>query len=277
MLQAQATFDAKIGVSNEVLVYQALWRRSHDRYDRGFANGLEKSMLFRLSAVLLVFSTGLVHAGAWKGEAGAGLLTTSGNSETESLNGKFLLDWTSAPWKNSFTATALNNGDTDGRTAERYTVGDQLDYNFTERDYAFGAIDWEKDLFGPTRERTAETVGYGRHVLIGPVHFLDAEIGAGARQSEEQGTGDKESEAIGRFGGKYRWVISDTSQFAQSVKVEYGSSNTFTEAVSELKLSIIGNLFAAVAFTVRNNTDVPPDTEKTDTVTSFNLSYAFEM
>ncbi len=31
----------------------------------------------------------------WKGEAGAGLLTTSGNSKAQSFNGKFLLDWKS--------------------------------------------------------------------------------------------------------------------------------------------------------------------------------------
>lgn len=199
----------------------------------------------------------------------------SGNSETQSVTGKVLLDYVESKWKNNFTATALSNGDEEDTTAERYTAGDKLDYNFTDRDYIFGAIDYEKDLFGGFRERTAETAGYGRHVLTGPVHTLDAEIGAGARQTEEQDTGDKESEAIGRLGGKYQWTISETSAFAQSLKVESGSSNTFTEALSELKLSVVGNLFAAISFTARNNSDVPPDTKKTDTFTSVNLSYTF--
>jgi putative salt-induced outer membrane protein len=225
-----------------------------------------------LAALLL--SPSLAHA-EWKGEAGAGLLTTSGNSESESFNGKFLLDWKQAPWKNAFSATAINQGDEDGRTAERYTVGDKLDWHINDRDYLFGAVDWEKDLFGGIRERTAETVGYGRHLLMGPVHTLDAEIGAGARQTEEQDTGDKENEAIARAGGKYRWKISDHSAFAQSVKVEYGKSNTYTEAISELKLGIVGNLFASLSFTLRNNSDVPEDTRKTDTFTAVNLSYGF--
>jgi putative salt-induced outer membrane protein len=231
-------------------------------------------MLRRCTFAALLMAPALAQA-AWKGEAGAGLLTTSGNSETESFNGKFLLDWTQEVWKNSFTATAVNNGDEDGRTAERYTVGNKLDWNFSERDYLFGAVDWEKDLFGGFRERTAQTAGYGRHILTGPIHLLDAEIGAGARQTEEQDTGDKENEAIGRVGGKYQWKISDTSTFSQSLKVEHGKRNTFTEAVSELKLSIVGNLFAALSFTARNNSDVPDDTEKTDTFTAVNLSYAF--
>lgn len=217
------------------------------------------------------------HAGDWKGEAGAGLLATSGNSETQSINGKFLLDYLQARWKNAFTATALNNGDEDGTTAERYTVGNKLDYNLDPKNYLFGAVDFEKDLFGGFRERTAETVGYGRHILTGPVHTLDAEIGGGARQTEEQGTGDKQNEAIVRAGGKYVWKISETSAFAQALKVEYGKSNTFTEAISELKLSVLGNLFAAVSFTTRNNSDVPVDTKKTDTFTAVSLSYAFTL
>lgn len=211
----------------------------------------------------------------WKAEAGAGLLITSGNSETQSLNGKFSLEALSERWKNRFSASGLNNGDEEGTTAERYTVGDQLDYNFDPRNYAFAAVDWEKDRFGGFRERTSETLGYGRHILTGPVHVLDAEVGAGARQTEVQDTGEQQDEFIGRLGGKYQWKISDTSQFLQSLKVESGQENTFTEAVSELKLSIIGNLFLSLSFTARNNSDVPPDTQRTDTFTAISVSYAF--
>ncbi len=231
-------------------------------------------MVRRTAFAVMLVAPAIAHS-EWKGEAGAGLLTTSGNSKAQSFNGKFLLDWKSGEWRNHLNAVAINNGDEEGRSAERYSVGDKLDYNFTERDYLFGAVDWEKDLFGGFRERTAETAGYGRHILLGPVHTLDAEIGAGWRETEEQDTGDKQSEAIGRAGGRYQWKISDTSAFAQSLKVEYGNSNTFTEAISELRMSVVGNIFASISFTVRNNSDVPPDTRKTDTVTSVNLSYAF--
>lgn len=232
-------------------------------------------MLRRTGFALLLTLPLAALGGEWKGEAGAGLLATSGNSETESLNGKLVLDYIHERWKNSFTAIAINSGDEEGRTAERYSAGNKLDYSFTERDYIFGALDWEKDLFGGYRERTSEVVGYGRRILTGPVHTLEAEIGAGARQTEEQDTGIDENEAIGRVGGKYGWILSETSAFAQSLKVESGSSNTFTEAVSELKLSVVGNVFAAISFTWRNNSDVPADTDKTDTVTAVSLSYAF--
>lgn len=231
-------------------------------------------MIHRAALSILLFLPAVAMAD-WKGEAGAGLLTTSGNSETQSLNGKFALDYLSPQWKNAFVATALNNGDDEGTTAERYTAGNKLDYNLDPQNYLFGAVDYEKDLFGGFRERTSETIGYGRHILTGPVHKLDAEIGGGARQTEEQETGTRDDDLIGRLGGKYGWAISETSAFAQSLKLESGEVNTFTEAITELRLSVIGNIFVSLSFTVRNNSDVPADTKRTDSFTSVGLSYQF--
>ncbi|MGQ0501269.1 MAG: DUF481 domain-containing protein [Panacagrimonas sp.] len=231
-------------------------------------------MIRRAVPALVLLLPAAAHA-EWKGQIGAGLLTTSGNSETQSLNGKLGLDYLSPQWKNTFTATAINNGDDDGRTAERYTIGDKLDYNLDPQNYLFGAVDYEKDLFGGFRERLVESVGYGRHILTGPVHTLDAEVGGGARQTQEQNTGDREDDLIGRLGGKYQWAISETSAFAQALKVEAGEENTFTEAISELRLTVIGSLALSLSFTVRNNSDVPPDTKRTDSFTSIGLTYAF--
>ena len=226
-----------------------------------------------LCALLLIPCA--ASAQPWSGDLAAGFLATSGNSETRSLNGKLALVYDRDVWQNSFAASALGSSDNDTTTAERYTVGDKLDYNFSEQDYWFGTVEWEKDLFGGIRERTSETVGYGRNVLTGPVHLLDLEIGAGARQTEANVTGERESELIGRLAGKYAWTLSETSAFVQTLKVESGDSNTFTESVSELKLAIVGNLHAMLSYTVRNNSDVPAGTDKTDTFTAVNLSYSF--
>lgn len=233
-----------------------------------------RRVVCRTACATLILVPTLADA-AWKGEASAGLLTTSGNSETQSINAKFVVDYLAVRWKNHFSAAALNNGDEQGTSAERYTVGDQLDYNFNPQNYMFGAVDYEKDLFGASRERVVETLGYGRHILTGPVHTLDAELGAGARQTVEQETRERQDEFIGRFTGKYGWKISPTSAFSQALRVESGAQNTFSETISELKLSIIGDLFLSLSFTLRNNTDVPPQTKKTDTLTAVSVAYSF--
>lgn len=233
-------------------------------------------MRYFVLALLIGSAAGPLQAeSSWGGDAALGLLTTSGNSESSTLNAKFELVYRNAPFRNTFSASAINGEQENIRTTERYTASDKLEADFTERDYVFAAADYEKDLYGGVRERTSEALGYGRHILLGPVHTLDADLGVGARQTEAQITGERSNDVIGLGSVKYRWTLSDTSSFGQTVKVESGQSNTFTESVTELKLSVIGNVFAGVSFTARNNSDVPAGTRKTDTFTAVNLSYRF--
>lgn len=217
----------------------------------------------------------------WSGELSAGSTVTTGNSESSTINAKGELVYQSKIWRNTFNGNAIRTETTDPVTdddvvtAERYLAGNKTDFNFTERDYAFLALEFEKDLVGPTRERTSETAGYGRKVLTGPAHLLEAELGAGARQTEEQGTLEKNNDFIGRGRVAYKWNFSETSYFGETVKVESGDSNTTTESVSELRVSLIGKLFALGSYTVRTNSDVPAGTKKTDTVTALSLGWTF--
>jgi len=215
----------------------------------------------------------------WSGELSAGLVMTTGNSQSASTNAKGEGVFNSERWRNTFTGAAIKAEQTTAGvevvTAERYTVGNKTDFNFTDRDYAFFALEFEKDLIGPVRERTSETAGYGRKVLTGPAHLLELEIGAGARQTEAQVTAERFDDFIGRGRGAYKWNFSETSYFGETVKVESGDSNTFSESVTELRVSLVGKLFALGSYTVRQNSDVPPGARKTDTITAVSLGWTF--
>lgn len=230
---------------------------------------------FRILALTGMLATPVAHSAPWWGEASLGVLTTSGNSETRSINGKFTLDYASSSWSDELVAQAVNAADGGETTGERYLLTNKLDYTFFEQNYAFLATDFEKDMFGGVRDRTSQTAGLGRHVLGGPRHRLDIELGAGARQQREQASREKDSDLIGRFGVDYRWNLSETSGIRQRLKVESGKANTFSESVSELRLYVIGNLFASVVLTVQNNSDVESGVKHTDSTTAVNFSYAF--
>lgn len=228
-----------------------------------------------LGLPLLALAPGVANAVPWWGEASLGVLNTSGNSETSSANGKFTLDYLQGNWRNAFLSQALfaaQDGDT---TSERYLVTDKVDYTFFEQNYVFLAGDFEKDLYGGIRQRTSQTAGLGRHFMTGPKHFLDIELGAGARQQTEQESRDKDSDLIGRFGADYQYKINDNSGFRETIKVESGEANTLSQSVTELKLYVIGNLFASIIFTVQNNSQVDPGIKHTDSTTALNFSYAF--
>ncbi len=211
----------------------------------------------------------------WSGAVSGGYIRTSGNSSTSATNLKFELDYTDLPWRNELTGAAAN-GHTGGNTsAEQYAIGDKLKFNFDEVDYAFGDITFDSDRFSGIAENFAESAGYGRRLLMTEHQTLDAELGAGFSEQQRVGENGYEIQPIVTIGGKYEYAFSNTSQFIQTLRTEIGSKNTFVNPVSQLKLNIIGALFAALNYEVRYNTTVPAESRHTDIITSVNFGYGF--
>ena len=88
-------------------------------------------------------------------------------------------------------------------------------------------------------------------------------------------TGLTDEDVIGRARLAYKWIFRSDSHFGETLKTESGDSNTFTESVTELRLALVGKLYAQASYTVRQNSKVPAGTEKTDTITAFSLGWTF--
>lgn len=239
-----------------------------------------------LFAGVLMVVCGSAMAEGFGGKFSLGAIATSGNSETSTVNFGISLKLDQAAWHHGVKGTAVHarsetTDDATGQsrtqtTSERYTASLRSARDFSETDYLYAQVDFDKDLFGGVRERTAETVGYGRRLLHSEAHKLDLELGAGARQLRPQGEGaERVSDAVGRAALRYDWTITPTSRFSQSVSVESGDENTYTESVSELKLAVIGSVFVNLGFSAQNNSEVPAGTQRTDTTSSVSLSYEF--
>ena len=209
-----------------------------------------------------------------EGSIKLGYLATTGNTETSSLNTGFDAAYSINRWTHEARGLAINATENEVTTAEAYELGWKSGWDFTEKDYLFGQLDWRKDRFGGFDTQFSQTVGYGRRILGGPVHRLDANVGAGARQSEDQ-LGVTQDETIVTGDLDYRWKFSETAEFKQTLRVEAGDENTFTEAVASIAATLVGNLRLVASYTYRNNSDVPLGSEKTDTRTAISLEYGF--
>lgn len=211
---------------------------------------------------------------ALAGSVELGYLATSGNSETTSLNGKFLLQYEQEIWRHGFLAQAVRATDDGALTAERYQAATKSDYKFGAYNYLFIALNYDSDEFSGYERRTSEAVGYGRRILDSDTQLLDLEIGAGARQVELV-DGTRQSDRILRLAGNYKWTITETSNFSQTVAVETGEDNTYSESVTAVTANVLGALALKVSYTVKRNSEVPPGVENTDTYTSVSLLYSF--
>ncbi len=208
------------------------------------------------------------------GEAELGIVTTSGNTNTRSVNARAKLRYLADPWRHELRAEGLRTSDGSTITAERYLVSGKSDYHFRPHDYLFGTVRYEDDRFSGYDYQFSEALGYGHRALDGPGLTLDLEIGAGGRHSREQG-GRRRDVGIVRGGARLGWDISPTARFTEELLVESGSDNTYSESVSALKVKINGNFAMKLSLTVKNNSAVPPGIRHTDTLSAVTLAYDF--
>ncbi|MCF6255084.1 MAG: DUF481 domain-containing protein [Gammaproteobacteria bacterium] len=231
--------------------------------------------LFLLAAV----STGnaadpQVADGSWKGDVELGIVTTTGNTETETINAKAKAVTEREKWRHTVSLESLNTSNGGDTTAERYVVNGQSDYKFGEHNYFFVMINYENARFSGYDYRVSEALGYGRRVIDKAALALDLEIGPGARQSKLS-TGGNEDEFTLRGAAKLAWKVSDTSTFTTDLSVDAGEDTTVTKSVTALTAQINGSLATKITYTIKNTSDVPVGVEKTDTETAVTLVYSF--
>jgi putative salt-induced outer membrane protein len=233
-----------------------------------------RSLVFLTSLALAAPLSAAEQDDPLEGSVKFGYLATTGNTETSSLNTNFESKYIAGDWHHEALASAINASESKVTTAEAYEAGWKSGWDFTDRDYVFGRLNWRKDRFGPFDTQFSQTVGYGRHIIDTDVHDLVGEVGFGARQSEDQqGVNQNETIVTGLL--NYTWSFSETSEFGQAFRVEVGSDNTFSESVTSITARLVGALNLVASYTIRNNSDVPVGTEKTDTRTAISLEYAF--
>lgn len=212
--------------------------------------------------------------GPISGKAAAGYLATSGNTESTNANAAFELLYERDIWTHEFALNgvmATNDGNTE---AEAYAFTYEGRRDLGERGYFFTALDWERDEFSAFDQRISETLGYGRRLVRTDSHELNFEIGAGARQAERR-DGTTRDDAIGRSTLDYVWTVNDTTEFSQDLVIESGSANTRTQAVSELRARLFGDVALVLSYRIKRNSNVAPGIEKTDSYSAISLEYAF--
>ncbi len=210
----------------------------------------------------------------WHGEGEFGLAITSGNSDTETLNGSINLVNKLELWRHTIDAKALSVSDNESTTAERYTFGYKADRTLSDNDYIFGAFRYDDDRFSGFDFQSTITAGYGRRLFETNRSSLDVEIGLGYRFAETA-DGEDQDGITARLYGDYLYKVSNNSVFTQSLLIEPSTDNTFTESISAFKVGFAEKLALKLSFTARNNTDSPAGTTSTDTITSAAVVYSF--
>ncbi len=238
-----------------------------------------KKTLMTIGMTAAIAASGMVQA-EWIGDAELGISASGGNTENTTTNAKLDMDTAKDSWRHNIFADAYYAKDDDTKTAERYALGYKPRYFVSDRDYVFGILRYDQDEFSFIDGRTTEVVGVGRQFISTPKHYLDGEIGVGARQTDyvvdPTTVNLDDNEVIYFLGGKYTGRISESARFSETLRAEIGEDNNYYESITGLGLAVTGSLSAKISYTVRHNTDVVGvKGKKTDTLTGVNMVYSF--
>jgi putative salt-induced outer membrane protein len=230
-----------------------------------------------------LFITSPAHAD-WTGKGEAGLVIASGNTETKTANAKLLLATEVDKWKHQFGGAALYaSSDPDGTTAQRWEAFEQTDYNFSPRNFWFGAVRYEDDEFSGFEYQAIVSSGIGHKFIDSDVTKFSGTAGLGYKFFETRDAfddagvliapGESDSEVVFRGTLEYDHKFTATTSLLDKFVVEAGSQNTFLQNDVALQVKMTDVLALAVGYSVRHNTDPQVGFEKTDTLTTVNLVY----
>lgn len=236
------------------------------------------------ACVAVTFLAALPAHADWTGKGEAGLVIASGNTDTKTANAKFALATEIDKWKHQFGGAALYaSADPDGTSARRWEVFEQTDYNFSPRNFVFGAARYENDEFSGFEYQAIVSGGIGHKFIDTDVTKFTGTAGVGYKFFETQDAfddagvliapGESDSEAVFRGTLDYDHKFTATTSLLDRFVVEAGATNTFVQNDLALQVKMTDVLALAVGYSVRYNTDPQVGFEKTDTLTTINLVY----
>lgn len=219
--------------------------------------------------------TSLWALGKWEGSASLGASFASGNSDNSGVG--FNIDAVRAEGDFTHNVTAYANiGQANGvLNQKRWGAAYQLDYNFSERTYAFGRFSYDEDEFSGFDYRLFAGGGAGHFIRKSEPFTWKVEAGPGFQYSPVDDTREVQSELALYGASDTVWVIRDGLKLEQTFNVTWTDPTTTFNSVSALTMALTDAIATGISFNYRYETNPPPGRVNQDTVFRANLTYGF--
>lgn len=230
----------------------------------------------KTTLIALALLAGSTHAVAteWQPKAELGVVNTTGNSDTTSVNGKFALNGEDELLTQDYSFTGLRSESEDELSANRYELGAKLARKFGERQYLGAAARYENDDFAAYDYQATLALNYGFWAFDDDTRSLQLEGGPGLRRSQLAESGEAENDALLRGFVDYQHQFTESTRFYNTLLVEAAQDNSFLQNDIGIAVSINRSLALKAGFQARHNTEVPDDRKRTDTLTSVNIVWS---
>lgn len=230
-------------------------------------------------------------APGWKGTGELGLVSSSGNSRSDSVNARIGFRFEDDRWKYDLYAAGFrqraeqieledpDNPDSARRvmrtSANRYELGSTAARKLDDRNALYASLRYENDDFAAFDYQAILSVGWGHQAIKTDDTSLYFEVGPGYKYIKDQVTGETEGSFIGRGKLDYSHRLTENTSLFDTFLVEAGSDNTYVQNDFGVQVAMNSHLAIKAGLQVRHNTDVPEGVKKTDRLTTVNLVYNF--
>lgn len=220
----------------------------------------------------------------WKGKGELGGSRATGNSRDIGLTAALDLKRDGIDWTHQVRARADYQRSDGVTTREKYFAAYEPRWQFREDLFLYGLGQFERDTFSGFDARYALSAGLGYHAIHQPKLNLALKAGPALRRTDLT-SGESDTRIAGLVGLDFDWVIADGVKLTQdtSAVAETGgaavaifdSRNTTLSFVTGLEARITGKLSTRFSYQVDYQSDPPPGTVGTDTLSRVTLVYGF--
>ncbi len=210
----------------------------------------------------------------WEAEVALGASLSTGNTDRKSVDVDAKASHRAGRFEDHYKLSGEFARESGSTTASRVNGGVQSNYDITDRFYALGFAEVERDRFSGFRYETEVALGVGYRVIDTDDLSFDVELAPGYRHGAIRG-GGTDNKAFIRGSALLNYKISDTATLTNEATVSGESGQVRAENTLALTATVVSDLAARLSFNIRYNSNPPAGAEKTDTISKAQLVYAF--
>jgi putative salt-induced outer membrane protein len=210
----------------------------------------------------------------WSGQGQLGAFRSTGNSSNTGITAGLALEKTGINWHHKLTGLADYQRTNGVTTREQFIVAYEANYDISDRIYAYGLAQYERDTFQGYNARYTASGGLGYRVIVEEDMQLNVKAGPAYRQTEFV-DGTSSSSIAGLAALDFDWQISDNLRLTEDAAAYIESGNNTFVSTTGLVAGLGGGLSASLSYTIEHETDPPLGAVKTDTLTRASLIYDF--
>ena len=220
----------------------------------------------------------------WKGKGELGGSRSTGNSRNLGLSAGLDLKRDGIEWTHQLRARADYQRTNGVTSREKYFAAYEPRWQFRDDLFLYGLGQFDRDTFSGFDARYALSAGVGYHAVRRPDLNLSLKAGPALRRTDYT-TGESDTRVAGLLGLDFDWTIVDGVKLTQDTNAVaetggtavaiFDSRNTTLSLVTGLEARITGKLSTRFSYQVDYQSDPPPGSVGTDTLSRVTLVYGF--